>query len=233
MDGGGITRKRGYMWLAAVLVVVLLIVVYIGKRPQQVQYVVAAPDTAMADSVGFASQVPHRSQYSKLEKSSVRQTDVRPLAAVPEPTPQTIYRKSNRLVVELNGADSLDLVQLYNVGPAFARRILKYRSLLGGFVEKGQLWEVYGMDSVRYNDIAPYVKVDCSKIKAIDINSASVDELKRHPYLDYYQAKAIVRLREESGLYKDISDLRKIAHIDNETYNKILPYLVCNSQPNK
>lgn len=233
MDGGGITRKRGYMWLAAVLVVVLLIVVYIGKRPQQVQYIVAAPDTAMADSVGFASQVPHRSQYSKWEKSSVRQSDARPLAAVPEPTPQTIYRKSNRLVVELNGADSLDLVQLYNVGPAFARRILKYRSLLGGFVEKGQLWEVYGMDSVRYNDIAPYVKVDCSKIKAIDINSASVDELKRHPYLDYYQAKAIVRLREESGLYKDISDLRKIAHIDNETYNKILPYLVCNSQPNK
>jgi len=33
MDGGGITRKKGYLWLAAVLLVALLIVVFIGLRP--------------------------------------------------------------------------------------------------------------------------------------------------------------------------------------------------------
>ena len=147
--------------------------------------------------------------------------------------PEKIFRKSAHVMVELNSADSMDLVQLYNIGPAFAKRILKYRARLGGFVEKTQLWEVYGMDSVRYNDIAPYVSVNSDGIELIDINSASVDQLKRHPYLDYYQAKAIVRMREQAGLYSDICDLKKVAIIDNETYNKILPYLTCNSLQNK
>jgi len=153
--------------------------------------------------------------------------------AEPVSPPEHIYHKSKRITVELNSADSLDLVQLYNVGPSFAKRILKYRTLLGGFVSKEQLWEVYGMDSVRYNDIAPYVTINPEGVTRMDLNNATIDQLKRHPYLDYYQAKAIVRMREQAGLYKNIEDLRKVSIIDKETYTKLIPYLTCNSQQNK
>jgi DNA uptake protein ComE-like DNA-binding protein len=104
---------------------------------------------------------------------------------------------------------------------------------LGGFVSTEQLWEIYGMDSVRYNDIAPHVTVNPEGVTLMDINSVTIDQLKRHPYLDYYQAKAIVRMREQTGLYKDIEDLLKVPIIDNETYTKLKPYLTCNSQQNK
>lgn len=136
-------------------------------------------------------------------------------------------------MVELNSADSLDLVQLYGIGPSYAKRILKYRDLLGGFVSKSQLWEVYGMDSVRYNLIAPHITVDAQNIRRMDINSAALDQLKRHPYIDYYQAKAIVQTRERAGLFAHIDDLKQVGLIDNESFNKIYPYLICNSQLNK
>jgi DNA uptake protein ComE-like DNA-binding protein len=124
-------------------------------------------------------------------------------------------------------------VQLYSIGPTFARRILKYRSLLGGYVDKEQLWEVYGMDSVRYNTIAPYVTVDPEGVAPLDLNTVSLDQLKRHPYLDYYQAKAIVLLRERVGRFESVQDLQKVPIIDNETYTKIIPYLTCNLQQNR
>ncbi len=239
------TRKRGYLWLAAVLLVALLIVVYIGMRPQG-----TVPETAVcaaaADSLeefsrlaeerhtparygGAKAEAAHgHSRYAGRDYPNETTAQAEPVSP-----PEHVYRKARRVTVELNSADSLDLVQLYNIGPAFAKRILKYRNLLGGFVSKDQLWEVYGMDSVRYNDIAPYVTINPEGVTPMDLNSATIDQLKRHPYLDYYQAKAIVRLREQVGLYQHIEDLRKVSIIDNETYTKLIPYLTCNSQLNK
>ena len=143
------------------------------------------------------------------------------------------FPKKKPLVFELNSADSLDLVQLYNIGPTIARRILKYRSLLGGYYCKEQLHEVYGIDSARYADIAPHLTVNSALVTRLDLNTATIDQLKRHPYLDYYQAKAIVRMREEKGAFNQVSDILNIPIIDTETFKHIEPYLTCNSQPNK
>ncbi len=239
------TRKRGYLWLAAVLLVVLLIVVFIGLRPNgavpEQQVCVADADSLEALSQlaesqhtsarygGTKSQAAHeRPAYAGQGGRNATTAQAEPVSA-----PEHIYRKARQVTVELNSADSLDLVQLYNIGPSFAKRILKYRNLLGGFVSKDQLWEVYGMDSVRYNDIAPYVTINPEGVTKMDLNSATIDQLKRHPYIDYYQAKAIVRMRQQAGLYKDIEDLQKVSIIDNETYTKLIPYLICNSQQNK
>lgn len=228
---------RGRVWLAAVLVAVLLIVVLVAmpsrpSGPEASTISSSLISTPEADWMGQAASHAGRQRAAAGNGSRVwRQKG--PAVSAPEPTPHNIYRKDSRVEVELNSADSLDLVQLYNIGPAFAKRILKYRALLGGFVDKRQLWEVYGMDSVRYNDVAPYVTVDAQHVVPMDINGASVNELKHHPYLDYYQAKAIVRFREEQGPYNNIGDLHKVALIDNETFNKISPYLVCNLQQNK
>ena len=229
MERRGISGRRGYLWPKAVLVIVLLIVVYLGMRQQPV-YSSQMPLPSTAADSASAAPAPSRHTAAGARPYSHRRPYANP---APEPTPEKIFRKSSRVVVELNSADSLDLVQLYNIGPAYAKRILKYRTALGGFVEKSQLWEVYGMDSARYNSIAPYVSVDAGNIRQIDINTATIDDLKRHPYLDYYQAKAIVQLREKVGLFTHIDDLKQVALLDIETFNKIHPYLLCNLQPNK
>lgn len=228
---GGLTRHRAYLFLTAALLLALLIVV-ISLRPK-------------AEDVPFEESIITTTEENVLvtrEVATQTERQVRPAkrlisqpAASPsaERTPTSIYHKDKYLYFNLNTADSTDLVQLYNIGPTFARRIIGYRTRLGGFVDKSQLWEVKGMDSVRYNDIAPHLYANPADIRQMDLNSVTLDQLKRHPYLDYYQAKAIVQLREDAGAYHHIEEILKIPIIDNETYTHIAPYLTCNSQPMK
>lgn len=206
---GGMTRKRGYLWLTILLTGITMTCLAVQPNGTDPNLPPLPDDTLLSPPSETSSASPASSSFY-----------------------QTQYPKKS-LSFELNTADSLDLVQLYNIGPVIARRILKYRSLLGGYVRKEQLREVYGIDSARYNDIAPHLTVDPSRITPIDINTADIDRLKRHPYLDYYQAKAIIRLREEKGAYAGVRDILNIPIIDSETFIRIEPYLICNSQPNK
>lgn len=206
---GGMTRKRGYLWLTILLTGITMTCLAVQPNGTDPNLPPLPDDTQLSPPSETISAAPASSSFY-----------------------QTQYPKKS-LSFELNTADSLDLVQLYNIGPVIARRILKYRSLLGGYVRKEQLREVYGIDSARYNDIAPHLTVDPSRITPIDINTADIDRLKRHPYLDYYQAKAIIRLREEKGAYAGVRDILNIPIIDSETFTRIEPYLICNSQPNK
>lgn len=207
---GGMTRRRGYVWLCVLLLGVATGLVVAQPKgsdpwlsPTSVCPVVPGPEVAVA--------------------------------AQPHPAPSGWAPCSNGegrgLMFELNTADSLDLVQLYNIGPTIARRILRYRSLLGGYVRVGQLREVYGIDSARFADIAPHLTVNPELISRLDINSATVDELKRHPYLDYYVAKAVVRRREVRGPYEQVEDLLDITIMDTQIFKRIEPYLTCNLQP--
>lgn len=213
---GGMTRRRGYVWLS-----VLLLGVATG-------FVIAQPK-------GADPSLPPTPENPTLLRPAVADTNQSSHSPTPSGRTSRPYsdRQRKQLIFELNGADSLDLVQLYNIGPTIARRILKYRSLLGGYVSLGQLREVYGIDSTRYADIAPHLTVNPSLITRLDINSATVDQLKRHPYFDYYIAKAIVRKREERGPFKQVEDLLNITIIDTQTFKRIEPYLTCNLQPNK
>lgn len=206
---GGMTRKRGYLWLTILLTGITMTCLAVQPNGTDPNLPPLPDDTLLSPPSETISATPASSSFY-----------------------QTQYPKKP-LSFELNTADSLDLVQLYNIGPVIARRILKYRSLLGGYVRKEQLREVYGIDSARYNDIAPHLTVDPSRITPIDINTADIDRLKRHPYLDYYQAKAIILLREEKGTYTGVRDILNIPIIDSETFTRIEPYLICNSQPNK
>lgn len=139
------------------------------------------------------------------------------------------YDKKDRTVkVELNSADTTELQLLYGIGPVFAKRIVKYRTLLGGFARKEQLLEVYGMTEERYAEIAGNITVDSSVTTKLDINSATIAQLKRHPYLDYYQAKAIVDYRIKVGNFNGINELLKVATLDEETIAKLEGYIQFN-----
>lgn len=231
-------RKRGYIvFTAVVLAAVLLLVLLPKQEPRPVPAAVAEADS-LAPSPSEATPRAHRSRppgqrYAAAGRPAEAAQTVSAAAPASATTPATASVRDRRTHVALNSGDTLDWQQLHNIGPAFARRIVRYRALLGGFVRKEQLLEVYGMDSARYLGIAPYIDPDSAAVERLDINSATIDQLKHHPYLDYYQAKAIVRLREKESSYQSVSDLRRVPVIDQETYNKILPYITCNSQPNR
>lgn len=143
-------------------------------------------------------------------------------SAIPEP--EIFERK----IVGLNDADTMDLQQLAGIGPAFAKRIVKYRELLGGFCAKEQLLEVYGMDSTKFTAIAEYVTVDPSLIRKMNINTISIKEMIKHPYFEFYIAKSILNHRNEIGKYTDIAQIKEAKLIYDQLFRKIEPYLTTN-----
>ena len=134
----------------------------------------------------------------------------------------TLYR------AEINGADSAGLVKVRGIGPAFAKRIIRHRDKLGGYSDIGQLQEVFGMDSARFIQIEQYLYIDQELIKKINVNTASLDELRSHPYIDYYIAKSIVDKRIQKGAFNDLKELKEISLIYESLFIKLSPYLTVN-----
>lgn len=135
-----------------------------------------------------------------------------------------IVKAQKQEVIDLNTADSLQIVQLKGVGPAFTKRIMKYRKLLGGFHSLDQIKEVYGMTDSLYNQLSLQVKVNADSIEKIPINLAGINDLKKHPYFNYQTAAALVNYRSKHGrLTQD--QLKQIGVFSDEKYRKIIPYL--------
>jgi DNA uptake protein ComE-like DNA-binding protein len=137
------------------------------------------------------------------------------------------YKKyeADTIVIEINSADSSALLGLKGIGPSFAGRIIKYRERLGGFTSPGQLLEIWGMDSLRYDQFKSHVNVDTSLVRKIDLNAVTFKELLRHPYFEYYLVKAIFNYKDDVKAFDSVGQLRKIPVMYEELYRKIEPYL--------
>lgn len=129
-------------------------------------------------------------------------------------------------IIEINKADSAQLVSLKGIGPAYAMRIIRYRDKLGGFHAKQQLKEVFGIDEEHYLLMDKQVKVNAAFVKKLNINKATFEDMRRFPYLSYKQINAIIQYRNEHGDYDKLDDLREVAILDDATLKKIKPYLV-------
>jgi len=131
-------------------------------------------------------------------------------------------------LIELNSADSSSLVSLKGIGPSFTNRIIKYRNLLGGFYKKEQLLEVYGFTEEMLNNISNKIEVDNEKINVININSAGMDQLKKHPYIKGNNAKLIVNYRAAHGNYNNVNEIKNIKVINDSIFNRMSFYLTTN-----
>ena len=237
---GGLSRKRGYVILVALLALALLaLLLWRGCREERIPDVVV--DSAVIAELDAVSQTnghtpPARWATSpNLGEERLPRSEAKSEAGSFSRTGasrENYPRKTSR-TIDLNTADTAELQQLRGIGPVLSARIVRYRTLLGGFSDKEQLLEVYGLPDSVYRRIAPQLSVDTSRIQRLDINTATYGQLVRHPYLDKHQVAAIVRLRERKGAFASLDDLHQIPIIEQETYNKIIPYLSCNSQPKK
>ena len=133
--------------------------------------------------------------------------------------------EKNTVVIELNSADTNDLKKLSGIGSWYAKKIISYRTKLGGFYKKEQLLEVRGIDSARYVGFVDFISINASLVKTMNINTASVEELKKHPYIGYNIAVSLTNLRQLYGRYSSVNDIRKSALINDANYEKIAEYL--------
>ncbi len=132
-----------------------------------------------------------------------------------------------KVCVELNTADSLDLVKLRGIGPVYASRILKYRDLLGGFYSTDQLLEVYGFPEETYTALKEYFSVDTFKVEKLRINFVEYSDLIRHPYMKKESVQTILNYRQNRGPFFFKEQILNMGLLDSVSYVKISPYLTC------
>lgn len=146
------------------------------------------------------------------------------------------FRRSNKTsrrakktdeTVEINSADTTTFKKLRGIGSGYARMIVNYREKLGGFYNTNQILEVYKFPKETYDKIKNQLVVDTTQIRKILINTASVKELKSHPYISYYQALSIVENRElqPQMRYNSLYDMIVDEDLKEADILKIAPYL--------
>ena len=123
--------------------------------------------------------------------------------------------------VVLNTADTTALKTVPGIGPYYARKIIEYGQRLGGYVSVDQLDEIEGFPL----DAKDYLVIEKATPRKLNVNTLSLNELKRHPYLNFYQAKAVTDYRRLHGPLKSLQDLRLSKDFPPEVIRRLEPYV--------
>lgn len=138
------------------------------------------------------------------------------------------YVRKEFFEFELNSADTTLLAKLPGIGNGRAKMIVNRRRELGGFYSIEQLKEIDAMPDSIVEALIPYIIIELDSVKLIDVNRASVKRLHRHPYISYYQAKAIYDLRwdkHHKGRIENLEDIRKLEVFRDEDFERVRWYL--------
>ena len=168
----------------------------------------------IADSL---EELARKSKYKKFR--SYASYPGKDSAGMYKPYPKEVF------VIELNSADTFELQRLRGIGPAFARRIVKYRERLRGFTDKSQLLEIWGMDSSKYNAIREHLAVNPDSVHPIDLNTVTFKELLAHPYFPFDITKAIMLYRKDHKKFVSTVELKNIRAISDSAYRKMRVYV--------
>lgn len=166
-------------------------------------------------------------QYRELEPFIRISPDYQPAATLVSHEaagPDTLHRPHKLhagQTVDLNSLDTAAYQQVPGIGSYYARRILQYGQRLGGFVSTAQLDEIDDLPT----DFKTFFTVTAGAVRPLAVNRLSLNELKRHPYLNYYQARAIVDYRRQHGPLRSLDDLRLLPDFQESDFAKLKPYV--------
>jgi len=167
----------------------------------------------------------HKNEYERLApyiKIETNLTESKPDEYVKKETEQRSFSYS---AIDINTADTTAFISLPGIGSKLAARIVNFRDKLGGFYSINQVGETYGIPDSTFQKIKKYLKLETTSVKKININTATVDELKLHPYIKYTIANPVIAYRNEHGPFSKVEDIKKVMAVTDEIYNKISPYM--------
>ena len=121
----------------------------------------------------------------------------------------------------LNTADTTQLQRVPGIGSYYSKVIMRYGERLGGYVSIDQLDEIEDFPQ----ETKKYFIIDSPSPRRLNLNTMSLNELKRHPYINYYQAKAIIDYRRINGQIRSLQQLSTSPDFTEETIKRLLPYV--------
>lgn len=123
--------------------------------------------------------------------------------------------------VTLDDADTASLRKVPGIGRYYASRIVRYRNDLGGYVSVAQLSEIEGIPEAALS----YFKVTGGAVRKLNLNRLTLNELKHHPYINFYQARRIIDYRRLKGPLHSIDDLRLLKDFSQRDIERLRPYV--------
>jgi len=123
--------------------------------------------------------------------------------------------------ITLNTADTTQLMRVPGIGSYYAKEIIRHGKWIGGYVNVNQLDEIDGFPQ----SAKKYFVINHPTPQRININKLSLQELRRHPYINYYQAKAIIDYRRLHGDIKNLQDLRFSKDFSEDAIQRLEPYI--------
>ena len=131
-----------------------------------------------------------------------------------------------KLQLDINKADTNELKKVKGIGKILSSRIIKYKKLLGGYINIDQLEEVYGLRDNSLKNLKQSVYIDSLFIpRKIRINFADWRELTNHPYINSSFANSILGIRSKIGFLENFDDLNYLQDEYDSLLNMIKPYL--------
>jgi len=123
--------------------------------------------------------------------------------------------------IVLNKADTNQLKTVPGIGSGYARAIVNYGNRLGGYCNVEQLREIPDFPE----DAITYFVIQNPEVKKININKLTLNQLRRHPYINYYQAKAIADYHRIHGPLKSLYEMRLLKDFPPEAIHRLEPYV--------
>ncbi|MGL4780522.1 MAG: helix-hairpin-helix domain-containing protein [Bacteroidales bacterium] len=138
--------------------------------------------------------------------------------------PQRKFAEITR--VDLNTADTAILKKIPGIGEGISQQIIQYRQQLGGFVDVTQIKELKYMTDSVFEQLQPWLKIDNKDIKLIAVNRFGIERMRKHPYLNFYQCKAILEIRKKKGKLSSIRELSLLEEFTPDDLQRLEKYLV-------
>lgn len=148
-------------------------------------------------------------------------------------TPSTSYTpvaahpryESNQLKpgerLPLNASDTTALKRIPGIGGVRAKQIVDYREKLGGFFSVQQLDDLQNIPA----DVQAYLSFDPVPLRKLKINTLPINRLVMHPYITFYQAKAIKDYIQKNGPLKSLSQLSLNKNFTDADIQRLEPYV--------
>lgn len=168
-----------------------------------------------------ADYLPAADFYTAETKDFGRKNNSSHLPDAPRDTLMFPYKLKPGETIALNTADTTQLKKVPGIGSGYAAAIVNLRERLGGFYSAEQLLDIEGLPETAL----PYFSVHPSDIKRINLNRSTYGRLRRHPYLNFYQARDIIDYRRIHGDLKSLSDLRLLKSFTDEDFARLSHYV--------
>lgn len=171
------------------------------KQYRQIEpYIRISSDYAPASSL-----VGERPKYEKFERDTLL---------------YPVKIKSTEHII-LNTADTLTLKKVPGIGSGWAHAIVAYGERLGGYTDVSQLLEIDGFPE----ETLHYFVVSNPQTRKLNLNKLTLNQLRRHPYINFYQAREICDYRRLKGPLTSLGQLRLLKDFPPEAINRLAPYV--------